>query len=86
MRVGLQVLQLCFRPLQLTPDLRPGEEEPLLRREAVDLRARPVAERLQQREGGDGEPAEVGDVLASYVCRADSGRLMSVRCLRANPA
>jgi hypothetical protein len=64
MRVGLEVLQLCFRPLQLTPDLRPGEEEPLPRRESVDPRARPVAERLLQREVGDGEPTEVGDVLA----------------------
>src|SRR5205807_9910465 len=61
-RVGLRLQPRRLRRVLLGPDLRPAEEEALLRREAVNVgRARLTFQRLLEGVVGDGQPAEVCD-------------------------
>src|SRR5437868_4824173 len=64
-RVGLNSQARGLRSNAPGPDLRPPQEETLLRREARDCRrARLAFERLLVSPVGDGQPAEVCDRLA----------------------
>src|SRR5207237_7592831 len=68
-RIGRDLEPLGFGPLDLAPDLRPAEEEALFGGEPVDgsdLLAAGAArgECFLQRDVGDGESAEIADVLA----------------------
>src|SRR5688572_7546746 len=63
-RIGAQAHALLLGALQRSPDSGEGEEETLLGREAVARGLGPPLERLLEREVGDPQPADVGDVLA----------------------
>src|SRR5438552_16820468 len=65
MRVGVDSHSLGFRRDVLPPDLRPGEEKALFRREAIDeWETSFFRERLLQRSVSDRQTAEVGEILA----------------------
>ena len=66
MRIGVGLQARSFGALIRSPDLRPAEEETLLRGEAVDFFARLPFQRFFVGGVGDGETAEIADAFAQH--------------------
>ena len=78
MRIGREQQALALDAGAVAPCLRVGEKEALLGRVAVDPALGLVLQRLLQREVGDLQPADVGDVLAERELAVDLGALDAV--------
>ena len=72
-RIGQEPLDQIRLAIFAPPDLRPAEIEALVAGEAVERRRRPSPERMAIGVVGDGEPGQIGDILAERQLRPGCG-------------
>src|SRR5437762_4071549 len=85
-RIGVDANALRFRRDVLPPDLRPRQEESLLRRKAIDIRRAPfLGEGLLECSVRDRETSQIGEILtqrqfAVYVQAVEHRVRIELRC------